>query len=238
MLMLRYRDWTTPPAISNGKSRMTLFSAVSCVVLLFLAPFAHAATIDFEVAAGNWDSSLDAFPDDATVNWADRTTAPLVPVFVSIPATTDTASIRNGGTATVSTSQTIAILQLGFAGRMVELDPTGAPGVLTDVATNGAMSVTGGTFTAGQLLIGKAFNGVVTQSGGDIAATASTNFDLGDGGSTNNGTGTYTMTGGTITMTGGTNGNNGIEVINGTFNLKGGTINQTTGVSQRVFRIG
>ena len=47
-------------------------------------------------------------------------------------------------------------------------------------------------------LIGKAHNGVVTQSGGDFAATASTQFDLGDSGSTNLGTGTYTMTGGTI----------------------------------------
>jgi hypothetical protein len=236
--MLRYRDWTTLQAISNGRSLRKLLSAVSCVAILLLPSFASAAIIDFEVATGNWDSSLDVFPDDATVNWADRTTAPLVPVFVSIPATTDTASIRNGGTVSVTTSQTIAILQLGFAGRQVELDPINAPGVLTDVATNGAMSVTGGTFTAGQLLIGKALNGVVTQSGGDIAASTSTNFDLGDSGSTNPGTGTYTMTGGTITMIGGTNGNNGIEVINGTFNLKGGTINQTSGAIQRVFRIG
>src|SRR3954466_6803788 len=116
MLMLRYRDLTSLQAISNGRARMKLFLVVSCVAILFLPSFVNAATIDFEAATGNWNSALDG---PTVTNWADRTTNPLVPAFMTIPATTDTASVRNGGTVTVSAAQTISILQLGFAGRMV-----------------------------------------------------------------------------------------------------------------------
>src|SRR5690349_8873117 len=99
MLMLRIRELTTP--LKAWKGRLLPLVLSGAVVL---PPMASAATIDFNTAAGNYDSALD--PDaGATPNWVDLTTTPGSPVPVGIPASTDDAYVRNGGTVSMTASE-------------------------------------------------------------------------------------------------------------------------------------
>src|SRR3954454_9700706 len=163
MLMIRSCDWkTTRYRPKDGVCRHAL--PVILVAAIAFPAVSNAATIDWNVASGNWN---------VNTNWIDYSTnlSPALP-----PGAIDDAHLRNAGTATLSDAESALSLNLGFA-RNVELDPVGMPGVLTDLGLDGALKMTAGSLTAGQIFIGKAHNGVVTQSGGDIAATSSTQFD-------------------------------------------------------------
>jgi hypothetical protein len=245
--MLRICDWTTLRLrVRSWSFAKPLAVAVAGTVLLF-APSARAATIDFNVANGNYDSSLDVFPDDATVNWIDTTFAPAGPggvppavlptnAPVSVPATTDDAYVRNNGTVIISQNQTALSFRIGASRSMLDPgDPTNTATI--EVGLPGTLNWTGGNITGGAsgpvLRVGERdnttntnFTGTVNQSGGKISLIASGSaLTIGANGTTPTPTSVYNlMPGGTIGVVVASNGNNGINVRNGTFNMTGGSI--------------
>jgi hypothetical protein len=216
--MNRSYDSTTAQFVANGVTRVKLLPLVASAAAILFSTFASAATIDWNVASGNWNLNT---------NWRNLTTntTPASP-----PGSADTVHVRNAGTVTLSDNRSATSLILGAA-RVVSS---------VDQALDGAMNWTGGTLTTSNFRVGVEHNGVVTQNGASavISIPATGNFKLGDTGAAQVGTGTYTLTSGSITLASGTTGNQGIDLIDGTFNMKGGTISQPViGNIQRLFRI-
>src|SRR4051812_32024596 len=129
MLMIRFCDLTTLRTTVRRRSKIKALAAalVGCGSLLPL--IAQAATIDFNVASGNYDSALD--PDaGATPNWIDttQTNTTIIPVSipsnapVGIPGTSDDAFVRNGGTAEISSATTQRSLNVGVNRTLVTDD--------------------------------------------------------------------------------------------------------------------
>src|SRR4051794_5293691 len=114
MLMLRIYDWTTLRLRARRRSRLKPLAVAFAGTMLLFVPSVRAATIDFAVPNGNYDSSLDPFPDNATDNWIDTTQSNTTVIPVSIPSNTpvpipgnnDDAVVRNGGVVQI-TSATI-----------------------------------------------------------------------------------------------------------------------------------
>jgi hypothetical protein len=216
--MLCIWDLTKPQFSVKGVSRVKLLPAIIFAAVIISSSLAGAATIDWNVASGNWNLNT---------NWRNFTTntTPSTP-----PGSADTVHVRNNGTVTLSDNRSATSLFLGAA-RVVSS---------VDVALTGEMNWTGGTLGTPNFRVGVEHNGVVTQNGASavINIPATGNFKLGDVGALQTGTGTYTLTNGSITIASGTTGNSGIDLINGTFNMKGGTISQPViGTIQRLFRI-
>jgi hypothetical protein len=216
--MNRFYDLTTPQFVAKGVSRVKLLPLIASAAAILSSTFAGAATIDWNVASGNW--SLNT-------NWKNFTTntTPSSP-----PGSADTVHVRNNGTMTLSDNRSATSLFIG-ASRLASS---------VEVGLDGFMNWTGGTLTTSNFRVGVEHNGTVTQNGATaiISIPAAGNFKLGDIGAAQTGTGTYTLQSGSFTLASGTTGNNGIDLINGTFNMKGGTISQPTIASiQRLFRI-
>ena len=112
--MLRIFGLTAPLLASNGRARRRLLPAVLSVAAL-LPSLATAATIDFNTATGNYNSALD--PDSgATPNWIDLATS----TPVGVPATTDDAYVRNGGTVAITNNVVATSVRIGASPRCDE----------------------------------------------------------------------------------------------------------------------
>ena len=259
--MLRYCEWSTLGRVVRRRSKIKVL-ATALLGSSFLLPTAHAATVDFNEANSNYDSSLD--PDlGATPNWLDTTQAvpvapPAVPPTnapVSIPANTDDAFVRNNGTATITSAVINNSFWIGSA-RTVYTDD-GVTVIENEAGGNGTVNMTGGSLSGSgpnglTLRLGgvglesagsPVYTGTFVQSGGTVTmgATAST-INIGSQGTTPTPTSSYTMSGGEIKMAYATGGNSGINVRNGTFNMSGGSITTdrpagTDPYGQRVFTI-
>jgi len=188
------------------------------VVVLTASALAPGATVLWQAGTGDW--SVDA-------NWDGGE-----------PVSGDVTSIRNGGTAQVTSSGEITYdLTVGYqSGEVGTLDISGGSLTVehyltlarygTGASTVGTVNMTGGTISAVREYIGDgagANGGVFNHSGG--TNTVSDYLPIGDDASS---TGAYNLSGtGILNLTGSTAefgmtvGNNGT----GTFNQTGGTIN-------------
>jgi hypothetical protein len=218
---------------------------VTGTALLF-APYARAATIDFNTATGNYDSALD--PDaGATPNWIDLSTS----TPVGIPAAADDAYVRNGGTVAMTASEVVTSLRIGASRIVTNPDTT-----TTELGGSGILNWTAGDLTspvvAGPILrVGERATstagtvdlvGTVNQTGGKISLTNTASaLTVGASGTTPTPVSTYNlMPGGTIATIIGASGNNGINVRNGVFNMTGGSIiddPSSAGFGQRAMTI-
>jgi hypothetical protein len=218
--MHRISDLTTLRFAVKGAPRVNLLPLIASAAVILCSSHAGAATIDWNVASGNWN---------VNTNWRNFTTntTPASP-----PGSADTVHVRNNGTMTLSDSRSATSLFIGAARGT-------AP---NDLGLDGALNWTGGTLSTNNFRVGVEHNGVVTQNGPTTAISflSTGNFKLGEIAALQPGTGTYTLQNGTINLVSGTTGNSGIDLINGTFNMKGGTISQPVSSPsniQRVFRI-
>lgn len=227
--MLRYCDWTTLRLVARqGACQKPLSSALVGAVLL-LPSFAAAATIDFNVASGNYNSSLDPGPPHD--NWIDLSTS----TPVNVPAAADDAYVRNNGTVAVTANVNVTSLRIGASRIVTNPDTT-----TTELGGAGILNWTGGDITspvvAGPILrVGERATstagtvdlpGTVNHSGGKISLTNTASaLVVGASGTTPTPPSVYNlMPGGTIATIIGAAGNNGINVRNGTFNMTGGSI--------------
>lgn len=197
--MLRICDWTTLRLEARRRSRLKpLAVAFAGAVFLFVASV-HAAPLDFAVVTGNYDSALDAFPDDATNNWLDTTQSNVSVIPVSVPSATllqvpaagDDVFVRNGGTMTISSASTTPgnpagtvsslTLNVGFPRTLVTDD--GVTIFQNEVGGNGTVNMTGGT------LLGSGLNGLTLRLGGVSSLTGNPIF-----------TGKFNQSGGVVNL--------------------------------------
>src|SRR4051794_5279003 len=194
MLMIRFCDSTTLRTTACRRSKIKALAAalIGCGSLFPLT--ARAATIDFNEANSNYDSTLD--PDaGATPNWIDSTQAvpaapPAVPPTnapVGIPAASDDAFVRNGGTATITSAITNLTFSVGAAHTLYTDDGTNI--IQTETGGDGTVNMTGGS------LSGSGANGLTLKLGGvGLSAAGSPVF-----------TGTFNQSGGVVNMSVGGN---------------------------------
>jgi hypothetical protein len=237
--MLCICDRTTLRLGGRRWSRLKpLAVAFAGAVLLLFTPSVYAAPLDFAVVTGNYDSSQDAFPDDATNNWLDttQTNVSVIPVsipsptLISVPLSSDDVFVRNGGTATISsaTNGTGAVSNLTFnvgAPRTLVTDD-GTTIFQNEVGGNGTVNMTGGT------LAGSGAIGLTMKLGGTgLAAAGSPVF-----------AGTFNQSGGTVNMSvGSSSGSTSSTLVigNGTFsNSPTSLYKMTGGILTMVYQAG
>jgi hypothetical protein len=259
--MLRICDWTTLRLVARYRSHLPPL-VTALVGGVFLTSSARAATIDWNVNPGpaNYDSALD--PDaGATPNWINttQTNTSVFPVSVptnapvGIPATTDDAFVRNGGTATI----TSAVSNLSFtvgSDRQLYTDDGVSVITATEVGGNGTVNMTGGSLSGSgpnglTLSLGgtglaaagsPTFTGTFNQSGGIVNDTLTGNpgsiIRIGNQAAASTPTSSYNLSGtGQLILTTGAGNNAGINVRNGTFNMTGGSITNLEAVGSDAY---
>ncbi|MFO0790004.1 MAG: hypothetical protein U0805_11160 [Pirellulales bacterium] len=253
--MIRFYDRTTLQTTLRMRVSMRALGTALVGSSLLFAAVASAATIDFNTAVGNYDSALD--PDaGATPNWIDTTQAvpaapPAVPptnAAVGIPAASDDAFVRNGGTATITSAVVNNSFGVGAA-RTVYTDD-GVNVIQNEAGGNGTVNMLSGSLSGSganglALRLGgvglsaagsPVFTGTFNQSGGTVNLSVGGNpgsvLVIGSQGTTASPTSAYNMTGGQIKMTYDAGNHVGINVRNGTFYMAAGSItnNEADGV--------
>ena len=208
---------------------LRLLAAIFSVFAAFLvfAPSTAAATLDFDVPAGNYN---------AANNWEDDggNDPALAP-----PGVADNAFVRNDGTVTVNTNVANTLFRIG-ASRVIQVPDPIDPNILIDmqIGMPGTLDWTAGEITGGangpDIRVGQRDNGTDTNFTGTVVQNGpttkvsltggSSRITIGDSGSTPSPTSSYTLMDGTIGYVVGSNSNNGINVRNGTFTMTGGSI--------------
>ena len=242
--MIRFLDFATSPVALKGRTRKIVLPLMLSAAAFFPS-LASAATIDFNVASGNYDSALDAGPPHD--NWIDLTTS----TPLSVPAAADDAYVRNNGTVDVTANVNVTSLRIGASRIVTNPDTT-----TTELGGSGILNWTAGDITspvvAGPILrVGERATstagtvdlpGTVNHSGGKISLTNTASaLVIGASGSTPTPPSAYNLSSnGTIALIIGASGNSGINVRNGTFNMTGGSIIDdpaSTGFGQRAMSI-
>ncbi len=135
--MFCYYDLTT---LRLAVRRRPLAATLFVPALLFPA-FAEAASIDFNVATGNYDSTLDPGPPHD--NWITTLDGSGTPV--TVPATTDDAYVRNNGTVSVTANVQNNTFRIG-ASNVITLPDTSTQ----EIGQPGELDWTGGEITGGR----------------------------------------------------------------------------------------